>query len=198
MKLRMLLTILLSCFVSLSGVYAACVQSLDIGNQDLSNTNNLEVDYIFSNANGNITIKNTLVMDIDNNKTILVGNVTASDSNYTVVNKGQVMPSGRVKHIWFSTSTTNGTNMPSNCSNKTDFGSTEWYVAVGSELVDPNTVRVNSPVNDYYSMQVSPHGYSGSPSSYQSIMNINPVTFVSNYTNHSNNDPAYYACVSWQ
>ena len=86
---KYLLTISTLSLLSLSSIWAACVQSLDIGNQDLNNTNNLEVDYIFSNANGNITIKTNLVVDgnitfINGNKTI-TGAQTILDNNTSVV-----------------------------------------------------------------------------------------------------------------
>jgi hypothetical protein len=65
---KKILTIISSLFVGTS-LFAACVQSINLGSNDINGTNSIEVRNLYGNNDGNISIKTNLIMDI--NKTIV-------------------------------------------------------------------------------------------------------------------------------
>lgn len=64
-------TILSSLLIGTS-LYSACVQSINVGNNDLNGTNSIEVNNLYAGTNGNITIYGGHV-SLDANNTIFIG-----------------------------------------------------------------------------------------------------------------------------
>ena len=191
---KYLLTISTLSLLSLSSIWAACFQSLDIGNQDLNNTNNLEVDYIFSNANGNITIKNTLVMDtnitfINGNKTITgLKIVKPSDDNSSAMSLASIRG-----YIYNSPSTATYQSAVTACQNRTTINS-HWILASTRDLILHSDFGLT---NANYWTRDSLHTYNDN-SNHDYITTYNPITGGDSYGSYTTSSSLNYACINYK